>query len=304
MSQRATQGRRTALVDPTVVLLQLAFYLVFGVSVWRYLRSRGPLELSVVAVFGGFVALFLLSFINGAAPALTPYVRWALIALLYAQPYLVLRLVDQIEPVSPLFSRLVLLGAVYAVAALLAAPGQLSATIPAIGYFFLAQSAAATRFAVVSRRRFGMARIRLALASVATALFGGAILIAGLGTALAAGGTSSPIAQQASRLAALLAALGYLAAFVPPRWLRGFAYKAVAFDLTRSLVAPPVGTDTMSGPSCSAASSLTSQLDTYNNGGLCTPNCHGNLVPKEDSGAETAPTPESSTWGNIKGTYR
>jgi len=106
VSQRATQGRRTALVDPTVVLLQLAFYLVFGVSVWRYLRSRGPLELSVVAVFGGFVALFLLSFINGAAPALTPYVRWVLIALLYAQPYLVLRLVDLLRAFLHVFQRL------------------------------------------------------------------------------------------------------------------------------------------------------------------------------------------------------
>jgi signal transduction histidine kinase len=87
-------------LDLTTVLLQLAFYAVFAVSVWRYARRRGPLELSIVAVFGTFVALFLLSFVNGLAPALTPYVRPGLIAILFAQPYMVVRLIDQIEPVS------------------------------------------------------------------------------------------------------------------------------------------------------------------------------------------------------------
>jgi PAS domain S-box-containing protein len=88
-----------------------------------------------------------------------------------------------------------------------------------------------------------MARVRLALAAVATGLFGGTILITGIASAMANGGPSAPSAQAASRLLAVLAGAGYLAAFVPPAGLRRFAYRALAFNLVRNLVAPPAGTD-------------------------------------------------------------
>jgi PAS domain S-box-containing protein len=236
-------GEAPAPVDLTTVLLQLAFYALFAVSVWRFIRHPGPLELSVVAVFGAFVSLFLLTFINAVAPSAAPFFRPWLIAILFLQPYLVVRLIDQIQPVPEAFSRFVLIGAVASSAALIAAPSAPNAFVPAVAYFFIAQTAAAARLAVDSRSRFGLARIRLGLASVATGLFGGAILIAGIAAAAAAGGPSSPTAQEASRLAGLLAALGYVAAFLPPGWLRQFAYRALAFNLVRSLVAPPVGTD-------------------------------------------------------------
>ena len=230
-------------MDPTTVLFQLAFVALFVVSVWRYLRHREPLQLSVVAVFGSFVALFLLGFVNALAPSLAPFARPALIAILFAQPYLILRLIDQIQPVSLVASRIVLLGAVVSIAALLAAPGQPISQIPAVGYFFFAELACAARFAIDSRRRFGIARVRLALAAVATGLFGGTILVAGIASAMANGGPSAPFAQAASRLLAVLAGAGYLAAFVPPLGLRRFAYRALAFNLVRNLVAPPAGTD-------------------------------------------------------------
>jgi PAS domain S-box-containing protein len=230
-------------LDPTVVLFTISFLILFGAALWRWLKRPGPLELSVLAVFGAFVALFVLSIVNTFAPVLAPVFRFLLIPILFAQPYLVLRLVDQIQPVPLVVSRLVLIGGVAAVAALLAAPGQIGATIPAIAYFFLAQTVAAARFAVASRRRFGLARIRLTLGSVATGFFGGAILIAGIGSAVANGGVTAPAVLQASRLAGVLAAVGYLGAFLAPAWLRNFAYRALAFDLVRSLVAPPVGTD-------------------------------------------------------------
>ena len=230
-------------MDPTVLLFTLTFFFLFGVSAWRFLRRPGPLELSVLAVFGAFAALLVLNVINASVPSLTPIFRPALVAILFLQPYLVLRLVDQIQRVPLGISRAVLLGAVAATAAVVAAPGHTVATIPAVAYFFLAQTVAAARFAVASRRRFGMARIRLALASVATGLFGGALLIAGIGAAAANGGATSPAVVQGSRLAGILAGFGYLAAFVAPAWLRRFAYRALAFDLVRSLVAPPVGTD-------------------------------------------------------------
>jgi PAS domain S-box-containing protein len=230
-------------VDPSLILLSLAFLLLFAASAWRYVLRPGPLELSVLAVFGSFASLFLLAIINAAAPGLASAFRLWLVAILFLQPYLVLRLVDQIQPVPLIVSRLVLVGAVVSTAAIVAAPGQPSATVPAVGYFFVAQTVAAARFAVASRRRFGLARFRLALAAVATGLFGGAILIAGIGAATAAGAATPPAVQAASRLTGVLAALGYVAAFLSPGWLRRYAYRALAFDLVRSLVAPPVGTD-------------------------------------------------------------
>jgi hypothetical protein len=51
-------------VDPITTGLQLAFYILFGASVWQFVRNRGPLELSVMAIFGSFAALFALSFLN------------------------------------------------------------------------------------------------------------------------------------------------------------------------------------------------------------------------------------------------
>ena len=40
----------------------------------------------------------------------------------------------------------------------------------------------------------------------------------------------------------MIAGLGYLAAFSPPRWLRDLGHRALAFDLVRSIVAAPTGT--------------------------------------------------------------
>ena len=230
-------------MEPTTVVLQLAFYALFVVSVWRWIHRPGPLELSVVAVFGGFVSLFLLTFINALSPTLSPAFRPWLIGMLFLQPYLVLRLVGQIQPVPLFISRAVLVGADASIAAVVAAPQNPAAFIPAVAYFFLAETVAAARFAVASRRRFGLARVRLALAAVATAFFGGSILISGIGTAIANGGPTPQAFTEASRLASLVGALGYVASFLSPAWLRRFAYRALAFDLVRSLVAPPVGTD-------------------------------------------------------------
>src|SRR3989442_8547863 len=134
-------GEAPAAVDLTTVLLQLAFYALFGVSVWRFIRRPGPLELSVMAVFGAFVSLFLLTFINYLAPAWSSLFRPWLIAMLFLQPVFVLRLIDQIQPVPLAFSRLVLLGAVGSTAAPLAPPRPPGAFPPAVPPFFIPATA-------------------------------------------------------------------------------------------------------------------------------------------------------------------
>ncbi len=109
-------------------------------------------------------------------------------------------------------------------------------------YFGIAEALAAAQMVRLARRRLGLPRVRLLLAAIGTAMFGLTIVIAGLGAA-SSGGTASTTVTLMSRVLALLAGLGYLAAFLPPRWLTGLVHRAVAFDLTRSVVTAGVGAE-------------------------------------------------------------
>jgi hypothetical protein len=224
-------------MDPVALVIQAAFYLLFAVAVWRYLRNRGAVERGVVAVFSTTAALVLLSFITTFAPGLTPFVRPITLTLLVAQPYLIVRLVGQIRTVPTWGRRLAFLGFVGTTAAIL---GLGTRSVPAllllVAYFGLTEVAAAVQLARLARRRHGAHRLRLNLAGIATALFGLAIVVAALGSAASGPTGTNPSAQVAGRLLALFAALGYLAAFLPPRWLTGYFHRAAAFDLARQVV--------------------------------------------------------------------
>jgi PAS domain S-box-containing protein len=231
-------------LDPITVALQLGFFVLFGVSVWQFLQHRGPLELSVMAIFGSIVALFALSFLNALEPALTPVARPVLIAILFAQPVLVLRLITQIHPIRRTLVRIALAGAVVAWASVVVLPVVFPAAraigiVLAVVYFSGVEIGAAARFAVDSRRRYGVARVRLASAAVATALFGVSILLAGLTSIARAPGASSSDSTTVTRLLVLIATIGYLAAFVPPGWFRRIINRSASFHLVRTLVAPP-----------------------------------------------------------------
>jgi PAS domain S-box-containing protein len=232
-------------LDPVTTTLQLGFYLLFGVSVWQFVRHRGPLELSVMAIFGSFAALFFLSFLNTLRPSIGDIARPVLVALLFAQPYLVLRLIAQIRVVPPRVMQIGLLGAIAAWEAVVLLPAAIPGlrsigVVFAVVYFFALELGAAAWFAWASRRRFGVARVRLASASVGTALFGASILLAGLASAARAPGAPSADSASVTRLLVLVASLAYLGAFVPPRWFRRFINRAASFGLVRTLVAPPI----------------------------------------------------------------
>jgi len=228
-------------LDPVVLLLQLAFYVTFAASAWRWLTHRGPIELAVLGVFAPIAALFFISVANTFVPWAAPVVRPLAIFLLLLQPWFVVHLVDQIRPVSSRVSLIVLAGCV-ASAALAIVVGTTPPTVgpivslSVVVFFAAVQFAATGRLASDSRRRTGVARFRLATAATATALFGLSIFITGVATA--AGNSGSTTIQLITRLVLLAAGLGYLVAFVPPAWLRRQAYRALAFDLMRRLVAP------------------------------------------------------------------
>ncbi len=236
-------------MDPITTGLQLAFYVLFVASVYQFLRNRGPLELSVMLVFGSFAALFGLTFLNALVPAVAPVARPVLVAILFAQPYLVLRLIDQIHPVSRSIRRITVLGAIAAWQAVVLLPViattlglpmlQSIGIVAAVFYFFAVEIGAAAWFARDSQRRHGVARLRLASAAVATGLFAASILLAGLSSVAQAPGASAADSTTVTRLLALFATMGYFVAFVPPGWLRRFINRAASYQLVRSLVAPP-----------------------------------------------------------------
>ena len=229
-------------MDPLTIALQLAYYAVFGVSVWRWLQHRGVLEFAVMLVFAAFAALFALSFVNTAAPVVAPIARPALLVVIFAQPFLVLRLSHLIRPVPRWAFTATLVGAVASTGLLVAFRTEPWAIFASVWYFFAAQLAIGARLAADGRRRFGVARLRLFVAGLSTVLYGGSILIAGLGSLIVGpGNPQDPNILLVSRLLILAAGLGYLGAFVPPGWLRRVAYRAVAFDVVQNLVAPPAG---------------------------------------------------------------
>ena len=120
-------------------------------------------------------------------------------------------------------------------------------TLFAVFYFFAVEIGAAARFALASRRRFGVARVRLAFAAIATGLFGALDPHRRPHGRRAAAGAPAADSTAVTRFLFLIAALGYVAAFVPPGWFRRFINRAASFQLVRKLVAPP--TELTPGPS-------------------------------------------------------
>ena len=225
-------------MDILSLAAMVAFYVIFLGTLWRALRQPGRLQLAVVTIFGSTAAIFLYSVLNQLQPGNIDFLQPVAISLLLAQPLLVFWLVHQLRPL-PRWVLPTTLGAFVVATLALIVPGR---TIPAAalfvgGYFMVAEGGAALLLLREGRRRYGLARLRLGLAALGTVLFAGTVFIASAAAAAASGGATDSGAQFASRTSALLAALAYLAAFVPPRWLRNLGQRAVAFDLARSTVA-------------------------------------------------------------------
>lgn len=106
--------------------------------------------------------------------------------------------------------------------------------LAAVGIFVVAEGAAATYLATAARRRAGAGAIRLWIAAAATGLFAFTILAAGAGTA---GGGAREASSVVARGAALLAALGYVVAFLPPGIVRRTWQAQTAYHGLRELLA-------------------------------------------------------------------
>ena len=217
-------------MDYLSVFLQITFYVLFVATLARFLRQPSRIELAVVAVFGSTAAIFGYSLLNGLLPGLLTPLQPLVVAILLAQPLMLFWMVGQIERVSSWVVPVVFLCFVVASAGFVLLPPRTPAVSLFIAaYFVVGEGAAGMLLIRGSRRRYGLARARLALAGVGSLLFGGGIFVAAVASAAAGAGTTDPAATLVSRLAAVVAALAFLAAFVPPRALRNLAQRAIAF---------------------------------------------------------------------------
>jgi PAS domain S-box-containing protein len=165
--------------------------------------------------------------------------------VLLSQPFLTLRLAGHFVPVSRTVTIASLAWFAAAVVGIvIGTRGNPPVTLFVVGYFVTVESYAAFLLFRAARHRVGYARTRLRVAAGATLCFAVSILVAGAGAAASTGGAATdPSITAIARILALIAGLGYLAAFIPPVALRRLQQRAVAFDLGQGLLGAPVEGD-------------------------------------------------------------
>jgi len=230
------------MLDTAVTLaIEGLFALVFAASLVDYVRRRDALSRDLVLVFGAVASLFVLQFV-GLVFGSTPSWLGVLAAIfLFAQPLLTLRLAGRLRDIP----RAVYVGALVAyvvslVPLVVARPTPPPVTVAAVIVFAVTELVAASYLALQARRQTGATRARLVIAAGATALFALALLAAGsspIGT-----GTLGPAI---ARVVALLAAIGYVIAFLPPgpfrrAWqgMAAYRYSAELADAGSKLRSP------------------------------------------------------------------
>lgn len=241
--------------------LSLASGLIFAslvvVAASAGLRRRDPLARDVALVFLPLAVLFLLSIAELlVGPAPVP-LAVAAVLLLVAQPLFALRLVADLRALPRWLLRMAALGLAAAVLVLFAAGAAhrtLGAVVLVIAFVSL-EALAAFYFAEEAAHSRGGSRARLGVASFATAAFAAAILAAGAAAALPG---AAAVATASAQVVALVAALGYVVAFLPPAWLRRAwqASAGLSFLERLAAVSPSEPEDALWGRLAAAARDL------------------------------------------------
>jgi signal transduction histidine kinase/CheY-like chemotaxis protein len=223
-----------SITDPLTLALEIVFALVFARALVEFIRRPDPLARDVVLVFSAMASIFVLEIIRRTIGPPPGFVSSASILLLLGQPFLTLRVVAHLRAV-PGWWLAVAFVAFLVTSLPLVVLGQQApraVTLAAVAVFVVTELVAGGLLVLEAVRRAGSARFRLASAAIATILFAIAILAAGAGSA----GPDAEVATAAARLLALLAALGYLVAFLPPGWLRHLWQAQTAYGYTQQLL--------------------------------------------------------------------
>jgi len=200
-------------MDPLRLTVELLFGIVFLAVARRYVRRRDAISRDLVLAFAGLGLTLVVEIWRAGVGPTPPPIGIALAVLLLLQPLFVLHLVSLIRDVPRSLlvgATAVLLGSV--AAALILRPAPVFSLI-AVGAFIGIEAIAAILLLLEARRRRGPGAVRLALAAGSTALFAATIVSAGVGSL---GQAIAPNAAVVAIILALLAAIGYLVAFVPP----------------------------------------------------------------------------------------
>jgi signal transduction histidine kinase/CheY-like chemotaxis protein len=238
-------------VDPVTFLIELSFAAVFVGAVVALVRGRDPLALLVTLVFAGLAGIFVLQLVRLVVSPLPPLLSVIPIALLLAQPFFTLRLAGRIRSLPrwlvPIAGIALLATTLPLVAIALLAPGSAligPLTVGVIAMFVGTEVIAAGCLAREARRRVGSARIRLAVAAVGTAALAVAILAAFASSATRTGsGSAQTGTTLVTQLIALLAALAYVAAFLPPARLRQVWQATAAYRYSQEMLSAPPSDD-------------------------------------------------------------
>src|SRR5205085_10936068 len=182
---------------------------------------RDPLQRDVTLVFGAMAVLFVIGLVRVLVPSAPVLFNTLASALLLAQPLLTLRLAARLRRVPRWLMVAAFLG--WAVSSALLVPYGAKLPPPAVLFvvfvFVVTEVVASGYFLAEGTRRSGAPRGRLYSAGAGTILFAAAIAVAG---SSAAHPSLANTMRLWSQTIALLSALGYLLAFVPPAWLRGW----------------------------------------------------------------------------------
>ncbi|HEU4349792.1 MAG TPA: response regulator [Actinoplanes sp.] len=221
-----------------VLVAEFTFAVLFVRSLLRYLRRKDPLQRDITWVFAPPTLLFATSVARLLPGELPSPIRLFTITVLIAQPYLTVRLVARLRRVPRWIETGLLLSSVFTAAALLIAglPRPPVILLLAVLTFVVGETVAAILLFGKARTRTGANRARLTIAAGATLALGLMMVLLGA-SGLPAGGPGFAVA---GRLLAVISGVGYLVAFVPPRWLQRAFSASAAQSVTERLLRAPV----------------------------------------------------------------
>jgi signal transduction histidine kinase/DNA-binding response OmpR family regulator len=219
------------------------------VTVRDYLARRDRVSLAVAAVFGSLAIVLASSAVQAAAPSVAAAVGLLSLPALLANPILVMWLVYEFRHVPRWILWVGVASAVGLTGVLVAANVVGAKTLTGwettlilfafVAYFVAYEIGAAIGFVTEAPRRAGASRFRLVVAGAATALVGIAIAVLIFGGVATAGTPGADAIALIAEVIVLLAALGYVIAFAPPRFIRRFSQQTIAYGFIRDLNALP-----------------------------------------------------------------
>ena len=217
---------------------EFTFAALFLRALLRYLHRRDPLQRDITWVFAPPAVLFVVDVAELMPGTLPHWVGVLAQTVLLAQPYLTVRLAARLRGVSRWLQGTVLAAYLIVASAVLFAglPLPRPLLLPTDLLFLAGEAVAAGLLFGKARTRTGANRARLTIAAGATIAFGGMVMLLGVG--LQPG--MNPAYDLGSRMLALVSGLGYLAAFVPPKWLQRAFSATAAQSVTERLLRAPV----------------------------------------------------------------